>query len=182
MIPDDQAMEMIQRYVDGLASVEDARRLAELLRADTEYRAQYLEYLNIDLALEYCAAAGESSPATTAAVHRGISGRRWLEVLGVAAAIALIVTVGIWSVWRRTPGGVDSPSSSVVAAEVLAADGVQWVGQGSPLATGTRLVVDRVQIAQGKLTLRLESGVMLELLGPADGTFEAPMRLRLSKG
>jgi hypothetical protein len=182
MTPDDPAMELVRRYVDGLASAEDARRLAELLRTDAEFRARYLEYLNIDLALEDCAAAGESSPATIVADHRGTSRRRWLEVFGVAAAIALMVTVGIWSVWRRPPGGVDSPPSYQVTAEILAAEGVQWVGLGPPLATGTRLVVDRVQIAQGKLTLRLESGVILELLGPTDGTFETPMRLRLMQG
>jgi hypothetical protein len=50
------------------------------------------------------------------------------------------------------------------------------------LATGVLLKVDRVQIAQGKLTLRLDSGVVLELLGPADGLFETPKRLRLAKG
>jgi hypothetical protein len=178
---DEQAMELIRRYVDGLASAEDARQLAELLRADAALRDRFLEYLNIDLALEDFAAADVASRAPSIAIDRSIL-PRWRGVFGVAVAVALILTVTIWSVHKRPTVDVDRPASSSVAAEVLAAERVQWVGQGPPLATGTHLKVDRIQIAQGKLTLRLESGVVLELLGPADGTFETPMRLRLAKG
>jgi len=178
----EQASELVQRYVDGLASADETRQLAELLRADAELREQFLEYLNVDLALEDYAAADEASPATAVEFNRSIPRRRWRVALTVAVAIALMLTVTIWSVRKRPPSSIDRPSSSLVAAEVLAADGVQWVGQGPPLAAGTRLKVDRIQIAQGKLTLRLESGVELQLLGPADASFETPLRLRLAKG
>jgi ferric-dicitrate binding protein FerR (iron transport regulator) len=179
---DKQASELVQRYVDGLASADETRQLAERLRADAELREQFLEYVNVDLALEDYAAGGEASPATTIEVSRPIPRRRWRSVLGLAVAAALTVTIAIWSVRKRPPSGIDRPSSPFVAAEVLAADGVQWVGQGPPLAAGTRIEVDRIRIAQGKLTLRLESGVVLELLGPADASFETPLRLRLAKG
>jgi hypothetical protein len=178
----ERALELIQCYVDGLASADETRQLAELLRANAAVREQFLEYLNIDLALEDYAAGGQSSPATTVEVNRRNPRRRWRGAVGVAVAIALVVTVTIWSVRKRTLNGIDRPSLSLVAAEVVAADRVQWVGQGPPLATGALLKVDRIQIAHGKLTLRLESGVVLELLGPADGIFETPMRLRLTKG
>jgi len=178
----EQALELVQRYADGLASADETEQLAGLLRADVAVRDQFLEYLNIDLALEDYAAAGEASPATTGGFGRRIPPRRWRIALAVAAAITLVVTATVWSVRTHLPGSIDNPSTSFVAAEVLAADGVQWVGQGRPFSTGAWLKVDRLQIAQGTLTLRLESGVVLELLGPADCTFEAPMRLRLTKG
>jgi ferric-dicitrate binding protein FerR (iron transport regulator) len=177
-----QASELIHRYVDGLTSADETRQLAEVLRADAELREQFLEYLNVDLALEDYAAAGEAGPATTVDVNRSIPRRLWQVMLGLAVALALVVTVAVWSVRERPPSSIDRPSSSLVAAEVLAADGVQWVGQGPPLAAGRRIQVDRIQITQGKLTLRLESGVVLELLGPADASFETPLRLRLAKG
>jgi hypothetical protein len=43
MNPDDQAMELIRRYVGGVASAEDARQLAELLRADAASRDRFLD-------------------------------------------------------------------------------------------------------------------------------------------
>lgn len=177
-----QGSELVQRYVDGLASADETQQLAELLRADAELRKRFLEYLNIDLALEDYAAGGEVSPATSVEFNRSIPRRRWQGVLGLAVAIALVVTVAIWSVRNRLPRGIGHSSSSFVAADILAADGVQWVGQGPPLAAGIRIEVDRIQITQGKLTLRLKSGVVLELMGPADASFETPLRLRLAKG
>jgi len=173
---------LFHRYVDGLATADETRQLAELLRADAELREQFLEYLNIDLALEDYAAASEASPAATLEVNRRIPRRRWRSVLALAVAITLIVTATVWNMRKRLPRDIGHPSSSLVAAEVLAADGVRWVGEGAPFSTGALLEVDRVQIAQGKLTLRLESGVVLELLGPADCTLETPLRLRLTKG
>jgi len=139
---DRRASEFVQRYVDGVASADETRQLAELLRTDAEFREQFLEYLNIDLALEDIAAAGEAHQATTVEVDRGIPRRRWRGGLGLAAAIALMVTAMIWSVRNRSSSGIDRPSSSFVAAEVLAADGVHWVGLGPPLDAGTRFKVE----------------------------------------
>jgi hypothetical protein len=140
---------------------------------------QFLEYLDIDLALEDYAAAGEVIPISKAVLSRSLQRRRWRTVCGVAAALACMVTVVVLGVLNLQPQGVEPSTSSFIHVEVLAVDGVQNVDHG-PITAGARLDVQRLQIEQGKLTIRLDSGVVLELLGPTDVMFETAMRLRLT--
>jgi ferric-dicitrate binding protein FerR (iron transport regulator) len=123
-----RASELVQRYVDGLASADETWQLADLLRADSAARQEFLEYLNIDLALEDYAAAGEANPATSVKVDRRIPRRRWRGAVAVAMAVVLMVAFAIWTARNRTPNGIDRPPLSFVAAEILGADGVRWVG------------------------------------------------------
>lgn len=56
MNPPDPREEWMQQYADGAASAETTASLEAALRADAEFRALFLEYLNLDGALSEAAA------------------------------------------------------------------------------------------------------------------------------
>ena len=151
------------------------RRLAPT-RADVNLRRDFLEYLNVDAALAEHAALPEGDligPHGARDVDRRF---RPGPSLVVAAVVLLLVATVIWvgrSVWN---------GSRVVAVEVLSADQVELEGRETALHQGERLMVSRLQVRRGSLRVQLESGVVLDLLGPVAGVFEGPGRFRLVHG
>ena len=87
--------EQIQRFLDGQASVEESAALQEALIEDAELRAVYLDYVNLDVALE--AAAGRSIAADVNSAEFVIVPRnhsaglspawRWLAAAAACAAL-----------------------------------------------------------------------------------------------
>ncbi len=92
----------IQRYADGRASPEEVAALQSAMREDSELRAQFLDYLNLDESLAAAAAAREVV-STVGLNFRPREARhfiwppRWLWRPVWATAFALLmVTLGIW--------------------------------------------------------------------------------------
>ena len=51
--------DIIQRYIAGTLADEESAALQDALKADAELRALYLDYMNLDVALEAAAGAAE---------------------------------------------------------------------------------------------------------------------------
>jgi ferric-dicitrate binding protein FerR (iron transport regulator) len=160
----------MQRYADGLASPEEAARLEAALREDADLRTTYLEYLNIDAALESLAAANE--PAIPGVMAMRPSRRAWPRVAVLAAAASL---VGLWLSmrWMQSPAHV--------MADVVAADNAV-LSEPPKFTPGERLNVDKLRLHSGSLVVRLDSGVKLEFVGPVEARFESDMRMTLDSG
>jgi len=93
----DPRFELIRRQFEGEATADDLRQLEAALRDDARFRADYVRYVNLDVALgavAQMATLTESSPGKLVAFPRSSARssphyRRWLA--GVAASAALIV-------------------------------------------------------------------------------------------
>ena len=174
MNPKDHRLAWVQRYADGLASAEEVAQLQAALREDAELRRSFLDYVNLDSALE-ATAAGRA----TAVVEFGdrvvhVSRRRfhWPHWLAVTAAL-VVLGVGAAKWWQRPAG---------VTVEVIQSEGARFGTSAEPLRVGTRLSLDRVELRSGEVSLRLSSGVVLKMTAPLEARFETPMRLRMVHG
>jgi hypothetical protein len=96
-----------------------------------------------------------------------------------AAAVLLAATA---AVWLDRAAHHKTQQRRVVVAEVLSDEQAELGGRTASVHQGERLSVSRLRLKQGSLRLLLPSGVVLDLFGPARGTFENPMRFRLAKG
>jgi hypothetical protein len=89
--------ELIQRYVDGQGTTEEAAALQEAMKKDANLRALYLDYMNLDVALGAAAELttipenGTGGIAASSPLPRRTSPRyeRWLA--GAAACASLIL-------------------------------------------------------------------------------------------
>jgi hypothetical protein len=177
MVNDRNRLDQISRYVQGMLAKEETRDLAVALRADADLRRDFLEYLNVDAALAEHAALPESECAGVYAL-RGV-GRRWGARLFLAVAAAVLL-VALPTVWRGR--SAHDGTRGAVVAKVLSDEQAELEDRTASLHQGERLSVSRLRLKQGSLRLLLPSGVVLDLFGPAQGTFENPMRFRLAHG
>ena len=91
----DPRLDWIQRYADGLAAEEEAASLERALRDDAELRAAFLEYVNLDSALEALAAANEAEVAEKLVRFPRPMPWRW-----AAAAAVLLSLIGGWLIFK----------------------------------------------------------------------------------
>jgi hypothetical protein len=93
--------ELIQRYIDGQATLEETAALEEAMKQDADLCALYLDYMNLDVALgataEAAALAEPGIGARTIAPRRlaRSSAHRW-RWLAAAAASAALVVIAVW--------------------------------------------------------------------------------------
>jgi hypothetical protein len=89
--------QQIQRYVNGQAGAEEAAALQAALREDAELRALYLDYMNLDVALDAAAEAatitenGIGGIATPPRSPAPSSSHAWRWLAAAAACAALLV-------------------------------------------------------------------------------------------
>jgi anti-sigma-K factor RskA len=89
--------EQIQRYLMGQSSAEETAALQATLNADADLRALYLDYMNLDAALD-AAADAESGTAKRATFLRHpnwLSSRRGRWLAATAAGAALIILAAL---------------------------------------------------------------------------------------
>lgn len=179
-VPDDERLQRIQRYADGIATAEEVAQLQAELRKDAALRQVFLDYVHLDGALGALAAGlhGAAEAARTEANVIPVSRRRFRPMLWLGAAAAAIVVVAIWSPGSRGPAdrGVD--------VEIVHSESVQWIAPAHRNAqVGARFPLRTIELASGALNLRLAaSDVLLKLNGPIEARFETPMRLRVVHG
>lgn len=178
---DDQRLQWIQRYADGIATVDEVAQLQAALRTDATFRRIFLDYVHIDGALGAWAAGLEGAAeakATEANVIR-VPRHRFRTPLWLGAA-AVILVLAAWSLGPR----VRDRSGVAVEAEITASHDAQWVATTrQPAQVGDRIALRTIKLASGSLDLRLtSSGVQLKLNGPIEARFETPMRLRMVHG
>lgn len=146
---------LVQRYADGLASAEDVAELEIELLADGEFRSAFLDYLNLDAALEGTLLQGplpkiSDFPATR---KKGLS-----PFVKLAAAFAIIAAGAL-----ITAQVLSNPNLATI--EVVSSD-ARWLSE--PLASGSRLKKDQLlELAVGSAEVRFQSGALTRIHGPA---------------
>jgi hypothetical protein len=116
--------QLIHRYIDGLATPEEASALEARLLEDPDLRAMYLDCMNLDVALAAVADA-QSMPAERVPARRSF----WLRPLSAAAAGLVIGIFSATAVWA-----IASVKSPRVLAVPLADAGFEG---GSPIPKGS---------------------------------------------
>ncbi len=177
---DDQRLQWIQRYADGIATAEEVAQLQTALKADPAFRKEFLDYVHLDGALGDIAAGLEGAAEARRSESRVIPvpRHRFRFPLWLGAVAAAIVVLAVWF-----PGS-STKSGRAVDVKVVQSEGVRWFAPGPRSAeVGDRLTLDTIHLAGGSLDLRLvASGVRLKLIGPFEARFESAMRLRVLHG
>ncbi len=155
----------IQRYADGRASPEEVAALQNAMRDDSELRAQFLDYVNLDESLA-AAAAGREELSPVEIDFRPREARssiwpvRWFWRPALATAFALLmVALGIWT------GHVESSWGTVVKME----SGIIIVRDGKNRAArvGERLRPDEwIEVSRDSSAEVTVDGLGRVLLGP----------------
>lgn len=148
----DPRWNLVQPYVDGVATAEEVAELERGLAHDADFRAAFLAYLSLDAALE------ESGPAEAEAGGKIVSFpfRRWATAL----AAAIILPIGLMALFKNLP------ATATVAKIGAASSDIRWLSdpqsEGEGLREGTRL-----KLASGSVEIRFSSGALTRLHGPA---------------
>ena len=93
--------EQIQRYVNGQATAEDVAALQAALNEDAQLRALYLDYINLDVALDAAAEAAtitQSETARMATLPRSParpSSHNWRWIVAAVATATCVVLLTI---------------------------------------------------------------------------------------
>lgn len=169
----EQWLHRIHRYAEGMLPAEELPLLEAELRRDPGLRREFIEYLNLDAALEEQALGFVPERARQPRVVLGNWRLVW-RVVGVGAAVVLLgVGALFWLTLRPESGGVPVEITSAVSPPMNSKE---------KLSAGNRTRLGRLQLASGQLVVRLESDVQLELSSPLDVEFLTPRRVRLHTG
>ena len=162
---------LVNRYLDGTATLEEVARLDDWLRQDPAARKTFAELLNLDSALADAAAVWASeNPSAGFVLPAPTSSRRPLSVLSrwmaLAAAFVFFAGAGWWS-WRAP-----SPVHASVAIDAGAAG----------LSQGTQLREELVELRVGTVELITARGARVVIEAPAAFRFESAQLLRVTHG
>lgn len=152
--------EIIGRFADDVATIEEMSQLERALRADAVVRRNYLRYLNLDAALAGGAAAW-SEPQSRAPAART---RR--RTLVAAAAILLVTTIatGVWYIRERG----SSANDVKVFAALVAARNAAWSDPNIELALrGGELPAGILRLEAGTAEFAFADGATIVLQSPA---------------
>lgn len=163
--PDPAFPRLLQAVLDGTATAEQHRHLADLLRADARLRTEYVRQLRLDALLHFTGGARTQQSAPAAIPRRRSRVTPWF----FAAAVATLLLAGFGAL-RWTQSGVEV--EVVRATDVAAGD---W-------QAGTTRRLRALSLPRGHVELQLPSGVRLEVVAPAKLQFVSAMHVRVSLG
>lgn len=160
--------ELIQRYIAGTITDEEARTLQDALKRDAELADSYLSYVNLDVALEAKAEAAEMTPGVDRVIvpppQRWTGWMRQIRPLSAAAAGLVIGLFSASVVFgfvvqrgleKRTPVAVFEPdfeNAQMPLANGFPSGPGQWSGDASHIVAAENGVLAK----EGKFMLRLE--------------------------
>ncbi|MDF1814062.1 MAG: FecR domain-containing protein [Verrucomicrobiales bacterium] len=150
---------IVQHYLDGSISPEEARRLNEELATDQEARRRFTEWLNLDSALAE-AAAGWSLPAEKVPQKPRFTRFHF----GIAAAAVLVIFLTVLP-WRS-----HSPATVVSIAGVP-----EWT-------MGLKIGTKEYHIDEGSIELQTREGARIAIEAPAVFRFPSSMRMEVTRG
>jgi ferric-dicitrate binding protein FerR (iron transport regulator) len=165
----EELISLIQRFLDGQTTAEEAALLSRELESSEESRKSYLQLarLHAMLAAEEADPAVEVLPTMRA---RRAPLRKW-PLVAVAAAAA--VAIGLLIDWP-TPRGASEATGGEreTVAEFVDLRDCRWVAADTTVQPGDSLRRgQRVELSSGSAVLRFTSGALVTLLGPC--IFEA---------
>ena len=178
---------LIADYAAGIIEADALRELERSLLVDAEFRRDFIEYLNLDSAISDLAALSDVEFEAINSLHAAtpqnaaVTQRSALRNIGVMCGVAAVVMLIVGIVWFKPATDPEAPTAAVTA-EVISLDAAQLAGVDQDVRVGDRLELNRIRLETGAIQVRLDSGVVLDLSGPLDGTLESSMRLRLAHG
>ena len=158
--------DVIQCYLDDRATSDEAVTLERALKDDAELRALYLDYVNLDVALEAMAAVAEAGPVkiVAAPIMSRMAHLPWRPILAAAAACIVLGSALLWSFGRKP--------YATVAGNV-----------GNQTLTGVEgLRGELHELKTGILELTTARGARVVIEAPAAFQFESAQKLRLLRG
>jgi ferric-dicitrate binding protein FerR (iron transport regulator) len=156
----DPRLEWLDGYVRGTLPAADLAALEHALRSDPAFRAQFLDYLDVDLALTVRRVEVEDASVAAPAAFPA-----WVpRLLVFAAVLALAVGLSFWV----GPQPRAMPPDAFLAIVVNQSADARWTGRSAPRGIGHGVSRERIALARGEATLELANGVELQLRAPAD--------------
>ena len=160
--------DMIQRYIAGTITDEEALNLQDALKRDAELADLYLSYVNLDVALEAKAEAVEMAPAEDRVIvppQQRWTG--WMRQMRPLSAAAAGLVIGLFSasvvfgfvvqrgLEKRTPVAVFAPgfeNAQMPLANGFPSGTGRWSGDAARVVAAENGVPPK----EGKFMLRLE--------------------------
>ena len=163
--------DLIQRCIAGAASEEETAELQQALKNDAEFRALYLDYINLDLALEAKAEAIEELPKVVSVSdfnERPPNRRIKWRPLAIAAALAALLVLST---------NLLVPSRGEPVARIKTAR------KTSDFSVGQLLRQDQIlKLSRGRVKINFQSGAILAVEAPAELQILGPNSARLERG
>jgi hypothetical protein len=151
--------ESIQRCLVGSATEEETAELQQELKKDAGLRALYLDYINLDLALEAKAEAMEETHTPKVVSISSLDARptrnrsRW-RPLAAAAAIAALIVVS---------------ASLLISSRGEPVAKIQTARKSTDFSAGEQLRTDQIlKLSSGRIKIGFESGAILAVKAPAE--------------
>lgn len=165
----DSRSALVEAYVRGETTSESIAALEDALRSDAEFRREFLDYLNLDLALSLELGAPEFSEKNDAAPEvvpfpTEKPRRNYPSIAAAAVITLLLVSATLWNSFTK-------PS-----AEITQAIGAQAIQLGDAIGG------ERVELDEGLLEMRSPKGARIVVEAPAAFQFESDQTLRLFRG
>jgi hypothetical protein len=163
--------DLIQRCIAGAASEEETAELQQALKNDAEFRALYLDYINLDLALEAKAEAIEELPKVVSVSdfnERPPNRRIKWRPLAIAAALAALLVLST---------NLLVPSRGEPVATIKTAR------KTSDFSVGQLLRQNQIlKLSRGRVKINFQSGAILAVEAPAELQILGPNSARLERG
>lgn len=171
----DPIQELFGKYTEGSITADEVRALEAYLRTDEALKEEFLEHINVNVALEEhpeypLYEESDLFPCT-------IDGAWWQRAPGwswaAAASVALLLVLGVSKI---------SQDSGSVSAMVLRNDEAVVRGSELQFRLGEQVAFDEIDLEAGWLRLELPKGVVFDIYGPAKGRFLSSERFELDAG
>ncbi len=182
--------DLLEKVIDGLASDDERRLFAVLLKNDESARARYAELMRIHALLRCRFARKEVRNANRKPRRRDVKSRVWWKA-AAAAMIAVALGAGMWKaekIRNRETLNLKSRMSSINAKtaaqtrlrleEAVDAEGLS----PADAKLGVWCQTSKLKLASGRIRFRLTSGAEITLLGPAEMTLRDGMEVCLETG
>jgi ferric-dicitrate binding protein FerR (iron transport regulator) len=157
---------LVSAALDGTATPEQRRRLAAVLAADAARRADYVRQARVDTLLGFLGGAAPAQTPPAAGPVRASAGRTGGRGWLAAAAVVALGAGFLLAQPRGTPALIEEAAGT----------------NRTDFVAGRGLRLRHVELAAGRLRLRLESGVRLDVAGPAKLEVLDAMRVRVTHG
>lgn len=187
MTPKDRS-NLIEQLLDGEISEADFLRLEAELTVDAAARQEYYDRVALSVLLEAESATRQDSlpQAPTRRPRTTIPLTRFGFAVAVAAAIAMMLTIGYLSVFRNNndriaditpPMEQEASGYAVIAGQSEAT----W-RDGQFLPNGSLVPEGQLHLASGIVQLELFSGVTVIIEGDAEFSLLSPMEMSVARG
>lgn len=182
-------LELVRRCADGEASAEDLAQLEDYLRQDSEFRRDYLRYLNVDMALAALPSRSSQSASvvdqpprhTPQTVSTGwFRAPGWTGWIALCASLLLLVGILIYETVHQSNDATQSPlAAQDVTAVAINDTGVAVLTRVAGLkGAATRNWTVGQTIPPGSMSW--DAGLLqLEFYGGATVVAEGPAKIEI---